>query len=66
MKRLQPTTVDPWMILDDGISRARVQDRNELNLFSELQLSPAMQRQLAYSNFVHPTPVQAAALPPAL
>ncbi|HTV14086.1 MAG TPA: DEAD/DEAH box helicase [Acidobacteriaceae bacterium] len=41
-------------------------DRNELNLFSELQLSPMMQRHLADANFIHPTPVQAAALPPAL
>src|SRR5215471_17902356 len=41
-------------------------DRNELKLFSELQLSQAMQRQLADANFIHPTPVQAAALPPAL
>jgi ATP-dependent RNA helicase RhlE len=37
-----------------------------LKLFTELQLSPAMQRQLAHANFIHPTPVQAAALPPAL
>lgn len=43
-----------------------MQNRNELKLFSELQLSPAMQRQLAHANFIHPTPVQAAALPPAL
>lgn len=54
------------MILDDGISEARMQDRNELNLFSELQLSQTMQRHLADANFIHPTPVQAAALPPAL
>lgn len=43
-----------------------MQNRNELKLFSELQLSPAMHRQLAHANFIHPTPVQAAALPPAL
>jgi len=43
-----------------------VQHRNELKLFSELQLSQTMQRQLADANFIHPTPVQAAALPPAL
>jgi ATP-dependent RNA helicase RhlE len=43
-----------------------VQDRNELKLFSELQLSQTMQRQLADAKFIHPTPVQAAALPPAL
>jgi ATP-dependent RNA helicase RhlE len=47
-------------------SPAGTQDRNQLKLFTELQLSPAMQRQLAHANFVHPTPVQAAALPPAL
>ena len=43
-----------------------MQDRNKLKLFSELQLSQTMKRQLADANFVHPTPVQAAALPPAL
>jgi len=43
-----------------------MQDRNALRLFSELQLSKTMQRQLADANFIHPTPVQAAALPPAL
>ena len=43
-----------------------MQDRNELKLFSELQLSQTMQRHLADANFIHPTPVQAAALPPAL
>ena len=48
------------------MSEAGVQDRNELKLFSELQLSQTMQRQLADANFIHPTPVQAAALPPAL
>ncbi|MFP5275718.1 MAG: DEAD/DEAH box helicase [Acidobacteriota bacterium] len=37
-----------------------------MKLFSELPLSPAMQRQLAQANFIQPTPVQAAALPPAL
>ena len=34
--------------------------------FNELNLSPALQQRLADSNFVHPTPVQAAAIPPAL
>ena len=43
-----------------------MQDRNELRLFSELQLSQTMQQQLADANFFHPTPVQTAALPPAL
>ncbi len=37
-----------------------------MKLFSELQLSPSMQQQLARANFINPTPVQAAALPPAL
>ena len=46
--------------------RAGKQYRNKLTLFSELQLSPAMQRQLAHAKFIHPTPVQAAAIPPAL
>jgi ATP-dependent RNA helicase RhlE len=48
------------------MSEAGVQDRYELKLFSELQLSQTMQRQLADANFIHPTPVQAATLPPAL
>ena len=34
--------------------------------FSELKLTPALQKQLAEANFIHPTPVQAAAIPPAL
>jgi ATP-dependent RNA helicase RhlE len=54
------------MNLEDGICAAGTQNRNELKLFSELPLSQAMQRQLADANFIHPTPVQAAALPPAL
>ncbi len=54
------------MNLDHGTSEAQVQDRNQLKLFSELHLSKTMQRQLAAANFIHPTPVQAAALPPAL
>jgi ATP-dependent RNA helicase RhlE len=37
-----------------------------LKLFSELALSPALQKQVAAANFVVPTPVQAAAIPPAL
>jgi ATP-dependent RNA helicase RhlE len=55
----------PGITPDGGID-GREADRNILNLFSELQLSQAMQRQLANANFIHPTPVQAAALPPAL
>lgn len=34
--------------------------------FAELKLSPALQQRLANSDFIHPTPVQAAAIPPAL
>jgi ATP-dependent RNA helicase RhlE len=50
-----------------GWSRVvRLQNRNTLKLFSELPLSPAMQKQLAHAKFINPTPVQAAALPPAL
>jgi ATP-dependent RNA helicase RhlE len=37
-----------------------------LKLFTELKLSPALQQRLTNSNFIHPTPVQAAAIPPAL
>jgi ATP-dependent RNA helicase RhlE len=37
-----------------------------VKLFSELQLSQALQQQLARANFINPTPVQAAAIPPAL
>lgn len=54
------------MNLDDGMSDAGVHDRNELKVFSELQLSKTMQRLLADANFIYPTPVQEAALPPAL
>ncbi|MGA7886167.1 MAG: DEAD/DEAH box helicase [Acidobacteriaceae bacterium] len=37
-----------------------------MNSFTEIPLSPALQQQLAHANFVIPTPVQAAAIPPAL
>jgi len=37
-----------------------------LKQFTELNLSPALQHRLATFNFIHPTPVQAAAIPPAL
>jgi ATP-dependent RNA helicase RhlE len=43
-----------------------VHDRNKLNRFSEITLSPALQKQLSDANFITPTPVQAAAIPPAL
>src|SRR6185437_4279515 len=45
---------------------AGMQNRNELKLFTELPLSKTMHRQLADANFIQPTPVQAAAIPPAL
>jgi ATP-dependent RNA helicase RhlE len=37
-----------------------------LKLFSEINLAPALQQQLADANFITPTPVQAGAIPPAL
>jgi ATP-dependent RNA helicase RhlE len=37
-----------------------------LKFFSEMKLSPAMQQQLAKSKFINPTPVQAAAILPAM
>ncbi|HVT99179.1 MAG TPA: DEAD/DEAH box helicase [Acidobacteriaceae bacterium] len=37
-----------------------------MKLFSELNLSQALQQQIAAANFVTPTPVQAGAIPPAL
>ncbi len=37
-----------------------------MNRFSELKLTLALQKQLADANFILPTPVQAAAIPPAL
>lgn len=49
----------------DG-SAGAPQHRNRLNTFTEIPLSPALQKQLAHANFVTPTPVQAAAIPPAL
>ena len=49
----------------DGVPGRR-SDRNQLNRFSELPLSQALQQQLARANFITPTPVQAAAIPPAL
>ena len=41
-------------------------ERNNLKHFSELPLSPYLQERLAVAEFSVPTPVQAAALPPAL
>ena len=37
-----------------------------MKLFSEINLSRALQQQLSDANFITPTPVQAAAIPPAL
>ncbi|MGC2637551.1 MAG: DEAD/DEAH box helicase, partial [Acidobacteriaceae bacterium] len=37
-----------------------------MKLFSEIPLSPALQKQIADANFITPTPVQAGAIPPAL
>jgi ATP-dependent RNA helicase RhlE len=51
---------------EDESCAVRLQNRNTLKLFSELPLSPAMQKQLAHAKFLNPTPVQAKALPPAL
>lgn len=47
-------------------SPARRSTGSRLNSFTEIPLSPALQQQLAHANFVIPTPVQAAAIPPAL
>ena len=49
-----------------GGSAGHAADRNRLKQFSELNLSPALQKQLANANFITPTPVQAGAIPPAL
>jgi ATP-dependent RNA helicase RhlE len=51
--------------LKEGNPR-RARARNQLKLFSELNLSPVLQQQLATANFVIPTPVQAGAIPPAM
>jgi ATP-dependent RNA helicase RhlE len=56
----------PEMTSEDGSCAVRLQNRITLKLFSELPLSPAMQKQLAHAKFINPTPVQAAALPPAM
>ena len=49
-----------------GEGRAAAQDRTSLKLFSEVNLSETLQQQLTHGKFVQPTPVQAAAIPPAL
>jgi ATP-dependent RNA helicase RhlE len=51
---------------DDGIFRPGRETGIELKLFFELNLSPSMQQQLKTANFVYPTPVQEAAIPPAM
>lgn len=57
--------LNPLRTFEDG-NRGERQDRNHLKQFSELELSPALQQRLADANFIHPTPVQTAAIPPAL
>ena len=47
-------------------TKAYQTERNNLKHFSELPLSPYLQERLAVAEFSVPTPVQAAALPPAL
>jgi ATP-dependent RNA helicase RhlE len=56
----------PGMILDDETLGPRRRTGLNLKLFYELQLSPAMKKQLAQAKFIYPTPVQEAAIPPAL
>ncbi len=60
-----PAVANPWVTLMVETPGAQ-QNRNKVKLFSELQLSQALQQQLARANFINPTPVQAAAIPPAL
>ncbi len=50
----------------DGGDAGAQQNRNRVKQFTELQLSASLQQQLARANFINPTPVQAAAIPPAL
>ena len=49
-----------------NLPRPGMHYRNVLKLFTDLNLSKTMQRQLADANFINLTPVQEAALPPAL
>jgi ATP-dependent RNA helicase RhlE len=57
---------DPPRLLPQERVPAPAQDRNPLKLFFELNLSAAMLQQLKQANFVYPTPVQEAAIPPAM
>jgi ATP-dependent RNA helicase RhlE len=41
-------------------------DKDQVTQFSDFNLSPSLQKQLASANFTTPTPVQAGAIPPAL
>ena len=50
---------------EDG-DHGEPQFRNQLKQFSGFELSPALRQRLANADFVQPTPVQAAAIPPAL
>ena len=54
-----------FLMVERFLQRAK-QNRNELKLFSELKLSRPLEQQLCDANFITPTPVQAAAIPPAL
>ena len=56
---------DPMVVAAEG-ARDEPSAGIALKLFSELNLSPALQQQLANANFVTPTQVQAGAIPPAL
>src|SRR5882757_3019691 len=49
-----------------AMGRKGTQGKLKLKLFSELPLSPLVQKRLAAVKFVTPTPVQALAIPPAL
>ena len=53
----------------DGISLARhgfPNQKDQVNHFSDFNLSASLKAQLAIAKFITPTPVQAAAIPPAL
>lgn len=56
----------PGTFAAHGVFQRATQDRYTLIRFTDVALSPALQKQLANANFVTPTPVQAAAIPPAL
>jgi ATP-dependent RNA helicase RhlE len=49
-----------------GLRVCRPEHKEQVTQFSDFNLSPALQKQLANANFITPTPVQAGAIPPAL